>query len=187
MGAARRTMTVGGMAAAFALAVPAAAVAAPPEPFEIEGAERVEDDFCGEEGLTVRTSLTAEGRFRLQQRGPDGLLFFHEDARATTTLARVGEDGTTGPVVATAVDRTIEKDLQVTDNGNGTITVLVLSTGGSTLYDADGRAIARNPGQVRYSLRIDLATEEETFLGFDKESTGRTDDYCAALVPALLG
>jgi hypothetical protein len=182
---AARTIGIGVMAAAFALALPVAAAAAPPEPFQVEGLERVQDDFCGVEGLTVLTTLTAEGRSRLQPRGPDGLLYFHENARATTTFARLADDGTAGPVVASAVDRTIEKDLRVTDNGDGTITVQVLSTGGSTLYDAGGRPIARNPGQVRYSLRIDLATEEETFLGLDKESTGRSDDYCAALVPLL--
>jgi hypothetical protein len=44
----------------------------------------------------------------------------------------------------TAVTNAIEKDLRVTDNGDGTLTILVLSTGNAVLYGEDGKAIARN-------------------------------------------
>jgi hypothetical protein len=93
----------------------------------------------------------------------------------------------------TAVARFIEKDLRVTDNGDGTLTILVLSTGNGVVYGADGKAIARNPGQVRFEILVDHSgtpadPSDDEFLadlGEVKGSTGRTDDFCAAVVPAL--
>jgi hypothetical protein len=63
------------------------------------------------------------------------------------------------------------------------------------VYDESGKAIARNPGQIRYEILIDHGgtpadpTDDGfiEFLGVVKESTGRTDDFCAAVVPALQG
>ena len=88
----------------------------------------------------------------------------------------------------------IEKDLRVTDNGDGTFTLVVLVTGNSTVYGMDGKAIARNPGQVRDEILIDnngtpQDPSDDEFLEFIQEikgSTGRTDDFCAAAVPALV-
>jgi hypothetical protein len=90
-------------------------------------------------------------------------------------------------------DRAGNRDLKVTDNGDGTLTLLVLATGNSILYGMNGEAIARNPGQVRFELLIDHngtptdPSDDEflAFLGIVKESTGRSDDFCAASVAAL--
>jgi hypothetical protein len=62
----------------------------------------------------------------------------------------------------TRVERVLDEDLRVTDNGDGTLTVLVLATGNSTVYDESGKAIARNPGQVRYALLIATAEPQPT-------------------------
>jgi hypothetical protein len=86
-----------------------------------------------------------------------------------------------------------DKDLRVTDNGDGTLTVLVVATGNAVVYREDGKAIARNPGQTRFEILVDHGgtptdpSDDEflAFLGIVKESTGRTDDFCAAVVPAL--
>jgi hypothetical protein len=115
-----------------------------------------------------------------------------EKIRGTVSFARV-EGDEVGPVVATVVDRVVTKDLRVTDNGDGTVTAEVLATGNSVLYDATGRALARNPGQVRFELLIDQngtpadPSDDQVIedLGVIKESTGRSDDYCAVLVPLL--
>ena len=60
------------------------------------------------------------------------------------------------------------------------------------MYGANGKAIARNPGQVRIEFLVDHGGTpdfppddillSETVI---KESTGRSDDFCAAVVPAL--
>jgi hypothetical protein len=67
-----------------------------------------------------------------------------------------------------------------------------LATGNFTLSDADGRAIARNPGQVRFEALVDHGgtpgdPSDDVELDFTqiRESTGRSDDFCEAAVPAL--
>ncbi|MGH9289999.1 MAG: hypothetical protein ACRD0V_17180 [Acidimicrobiales bacterium] len=90
---------------------------------------------------------------------------------------------------------TLFKDLRVTDNGDGTLTILVLATGNTVVSGPDGKAIARNPGQVRFEVLIDNGgtpsdPSDDEFLEFlrdVKDSTGRTDDFCEAVVPVLLG
>jgi hypothetical protein len=49
------------------------------------------------------------------------------------------------------VTRSLFKDLKVTNNGDGTLTILALGIGNATLYGEDGKAIAREPrsGAVR--------------------------------------
>jgi hypothetical protein len=52
------------------------------------------------------------------------------------------------------------------------------------LYGPDGKAIARNPGQTWLELIFD-ASGHETSRAVVKGSTGRSDDFCDAAVPAL--
>lgn len=84
----------------------------------------------------------------------------------------------------------MQKDLHVTDNGDGTLTIVVLATGNYTLYGEDGHAIARNAGQVRFEVLIDHngtpgdpSDDSELDFKVAKESTGRSDDACEAAVP----
>jgi hypothetical protein len=87
----------------------------------------------------------------------------------------------------------LSKDLQVTDNGDGTLTIVVLGTGNLVVYGPDGKAIARDPGQVRIEFLVDdggTPTDpsddgELEFVGVVKD--GRTEDFCAAAVPVLMG
>jgi hypothetical protein len=97
-----------------------------------------------------------------------------------------------GKTVTLTVVR-VTKDLRVTDNGDGTLTILVLATGNDVYYGPDGKAIGRNPGQIRFEILIDHAgtptdPSDDEFLadlGLVKGSTGRNDDFCEAAVPAL--
>jgi hypothetical protein len=75
----------------------------------------------------------------------------------------------------------------LTINPDGTTTVIQLGTGPFVAYGPDGKAIARNPGQIRVELLFDV---DGTFLGVVrvvKESTGGSDDFCVAAVPVLIG
>ena len=82
----------------------------------------------------------------------------------------------------TEVGNFVDKDLRVTDNGDGTLTILVLSTGNIAVYGPDGKALARNPGQIRFELLIDHGGTPRDpsdnvsleFLGEVKGSTGQT-------------
>jgi hypothetical protein len=138
-------------------------------------------------GFTVDFELVADGSFTVKSHGPDGLVFYKEHATSTQTFTNVE----TGLGV---VDRTrvVDKDLSVVDNGDGTLTILILITGPSSLYGPDGKAIARNPGQVRFELVVDHGgtptdPSDDTELSFTqvKGSTGRSDDYCEAIVGAI--
>ena len=126
--------------------------------------------------------------YAVRSRGSDQLPYFSQLATGTRTLTNPDNDR-----VVTEHFNGLEKDLRVTDNGDGTFTILVLGTGNSTLTGTDGKAIARNPGQTRWEILIDNnrtpqdPTDDEFLadLGNVKESTGRTDDYCAAIVAEL--
>ena len=148
------------------------------------------NDFCEVDGLTVQVEGVTDGRFLFNPHGPDGLAYANATFRVTNVYTNV-DNGNTVTEVGNAVD----KDLRVTDNGDGTLTILVLSTGNIAVYGPDGKALARNPGQVRFEILIDHGgtptdpSDDEflEFLGLVKGSTGRTDDFCAAVVPVLVG
>ena len=94
----------------------------------------------------------------------------------------------------TLTSRVINHDLRVTDNGDGTLTILILATGNDVFYGPDGKAIGRNPGQIRFEILVDHGgTPTDPFddefladLGVVKGSTGRNDDFCGTVVPALM-
>ena len=150
----------------------------------------VEEDFCGVDGLTVEFASHAVGTVHAVPHGRDSLPYFGFNLKVSDVVTNLANDN-----YVTAFATIRDKDQRVTDNGDGTLTVLVLSTGNSTLYGPDGKAIARNPGQIRTELLFDHGgtptdpSDDEfvAFLGQVKGSTGRTDDYCAAAVPILLG
>ena len=155
--------------------------------FHDEFSERSRN-FCGVSGLTVRQDVTVDGRFTAKTHGPDQLVYFQEHLRVRVVYTNVATSD-----YVTEITTTMTKDLRVTNNGDGTLTILVLATGNSVVYDESGKAIARNPGQVRYKILIDHGgtpkdpSDDEflEFLGIVKESTGRTDDFCAAVVPEI--
>ena len=136
----------------------------------------------------MQLDQVVDGRFLFNPHGPDGLAYYMESIRLASTFTDLD-----GAYTITAVERSLSKDLKVTDNGDGTLTILVLATGNATLYGQDGKAIARNPGQVRFEVLIDNGgTPDDPFddefladLGLVKGSTGRSDDFCEAAVPAL--
>jgi len=183
IGRAATLLTAATVAVAFA--APAAAAPLDHGTFHDEFNVVVED-FCGA-GIDVQFDGVVDGRFLVNRHGRDGLVYFMEHIDQTNTLTNLANGKT-----ATAVIRELHKDLHVTDNGDGTLTVLELLTGNFTLYDGDGKPIARNPGQVRIEHLIDDAgtpNDPSDDLGLAdtlvKGSTGRNDDFCEAAVPAL--
>jgi hypothetical protein len=176
-----------GATAMLILAAAASAGQAFHETFHEEETE-TEENFCGVTGLTVEFATVTDGRIHVVPHGRDGLAYFAFHIRATEVVTNLANEKT-----VTAEYTVTDKDLRVTDNGDGTLTILVLTTGNAVLYDEGGKAIARNPGQTRFEILVDHAgtpsdpTDDEflEFLGEVKGSTGRTDDFCEAAVPAL--
>ncbi|MRX43444.1 hypothetical protein [Agromyces kandeliae] len=181
------------LAAAAAVAFAATVVAAPPataRPLErgtfVDGFSFTDENFC-DAGIAVEVEATQEVRFLFNSRKPGTAPYWTANVWETVVYTNVAGDS------VTELTRLVDKDLAITDNGDGTLTILVLATGNTTVSDESGTAIARNPGQVRYELLIDHnGTPEDPsddqfidFLGLVKESTGRTDDFCAAVLPIL--
>jgi hypothetical protein len=179
-------LALGGVVA-IVFAAAASAGKATLDAFQHEGTY-VLDDYCGVAGLDVRVDFGIEARFHVVPHGRHQLSHFLQHGTRTETLTNQANGKS-----VTSVARVTEKDLRVTDNGDGTLTILVLATGNATLYGADGKAIARNPGQLRFELLVDDGgtpgdpwdDEVIEFLGVVKDSTGRSDDFCEAAVPAL--
>ena len=145
------------------------------------------DDFCEVEGLTVEDSFVLDLREKAGPRGRDRLVYFQSHGRQTEVITNLANDR-----FVTTSSKVNEKDLRVTNNGDGTLTILILATGNATVYGANGKAIARNPGQIRFELVVDHGgtpndPDDDVELSFEvvKDSTGRTDDFCGAVVPAL--
>jgi len=169
------------------LSAAVAAAAGPPvkERFHDEGTF-VDEDFCGA-GLIVDGTFVADGRLLVVPHGPDGLQYFLEHVKVTVVYTNRANSQT----VTLEVTR-VNKDLRVTDNGDGTLTILALATGNDVYYGPDGNVIGRNPGQTRVEILIDHGgtptdPSDDEFLAEElvKGSTGRSDDFCEAAVPAL--
>jgi hypothetical protein len=146
------------------------------------------EDFCDEEGVDVSVAFVLDLWVHIVPHGADRVAYFLQHGTRIEVLTNPAN----GKSVSTAANVT-EKDQRITYNGDGTVTILVLATGNAVLYGPDGKAIARDPGQLRFEILIDDGgtpsdPSDDEFLGFlgvVKGSTGRSDDFCAAAVTAL--
>jgi hypothetical protein len=144
-------------------------------------------DFCDVEGLAVELSFVMDLRIKAVPRGRDRLVYFLSHGKRTEVITNLANDR-----FVTSAAKVIEKDLRVTDNRDGTLTILILATGNAVVYGENGKAIGRNPGQTRFELIVDHggtpndpADDEELSFRVVKDSTGRSDDFCEVVVPAL--
>ncbi|MDQ4055253.1 MAG: hypothetical protein M3237_21505 [Actinomycetota bacterium] len=180
------------VAALLGIALPPALAAAPAAAKPVERGEFHEElsqlieNFCDVPGLTVIREAEADGRFRVNTHGREQLPFYAEHA----VFSEVLTNPATGLSVR-AVERSLGKDLSLDLDGD-ILTVVFLATGNATIYGPDGKAIARNPGQVRFRVVIDTQGTLDDFsddveLSFEqiKGSTGRSDDFCEAVVGAI--
>lgn len=174
----RITLATAISVASISLAGAAAAAASSGAAFvEVGGGELQQDGYyeCGIGPL--HWTLHEWSRVVLVPHGRDRVPYFSVRGTATETFTRNG-------VTATSVLRFLDKDLAVTENGDGTTTVTVLATGNATLYGPDGKAVARNPGQTRFVIYFDAAGNP-TPGPVVKGSTGRSDDFCVGLHSVL--
>jgi len=167
-----------------------AATAAPSkwEAYRFPYGPEVTTNFCGVTGLTIQQQGVAVGRERTISHGPDGLPYYFVQERYTDTWTNLG----TGEKMTT-VGAYRGHSLKVTDNGDGTLTVLAQNTGNSVYYDADGDVVARSTGVFRFRLLIDHGgtptdpddDEVIAFLGVVKKGTGLNPDFCETIVGTI--
>jgi hypothetical protein len=186
-----RVMMAGGVVLLVLAATIGPALAKPLERVHFhDSSSEVVEGFC--DSLTVRSDFAADGTFLLNPHGPDGLAYGSEKTHGTQSLTNLANDKT-----ITSVFDVITKDLKVTDNGDGTLTILVMATGGERWYGPDGQFLFNNPGQIRYEILIDDGgtptdpSDDEflEFLGLVKGSTGRNDitaeNFCDQILSVI--
>lgn len=140
-------------------------------------------EACGD--LTLRYDRDVSGSFLGNTHGPEGFAYGQLTLHGTESFTNVANGKS-----FTHRFNHVEKALDITDNGDGTLTVLVLATGSDKFYGPDGEYLFNDPGQTRWEILIDHAgtptdpSDDEflEFLGVVKGSTGRNDtqdrDFC---------
>jgi hypothetical protein len=141
------------------------------------------------DGTPTQLDVDAWVNFNVVKRGP-GLVYFGNSVRGTEVYTNLNTAGT-----FTQIFTANFRDLHVTDNGDGTLTIVVQGAGSSRWYDTDGNFVLADPGQIRFQFMVDhMGTPDDPFddeeidgsFQIIRESTGRNDtqgrDFCADLV-----
>lgn len=159
------------------------------EHFQDSGSEVIRN-FCG--SLRIREDFQVRGSLLVKPQGRDGLMYFIEHFHGIVTRTNLAN----GKVV-TETFNNIFKDHTVTDNGDGTLTIVALATGSNKVFGPDGKLLLNDPGQIRFAVLIDhggtpVDPSDDEFikdLGLVKGSTGRNDfqdfDFCEVVTAAM--
>ena len=142
----------------------------------------VAQEFCGD--LTVRIDTDVRGSFLVKTQGRDGLVYFLESLHGTVSFTNLA----TGRSF-TNVFNIVDKDLKVTDNGDGTLTILATTSGSIKNYGPDGKLLFLTTGQSRVEILVDhggTPTDPDDDVLLDERLvrpfTGRNDtegrDFC---------
>jgi hypothetical protein len=102
-------------------------------------------------GLTLRQDVDVEGMFQYNSQGPDGLTYFSQVSHGTVSWTNLANGKT-----MTASFAGVFKDLEVTDNGDGTLTIVSMSSGNYKVVGPDGGAALRMvTGTIRFEVLVD--------------------------------
>jgi hypothetical protein len=174
-----------GLALPFCATGPASAAPSPWETYQEAYGPEVTENFCDVDGLALAQQGVADGRFRTTTHGSDGLDYYYDRAHFSDTWTNLA----TGELVT--IDGFYKGGAkQITDNGDGTLTILIQNTD-NTVYRADGQVIARDTGVFRYELLFDHAgtptdPSDDVFLEFRiVKATGQQPDFCTTIVQAI--
>jgi hypothetical protein len=146
----RTLLLTTGLAVAVSMTTAGLAAAQPIEQEHVHdsGSEIIEE-FCGD--LTVRHDFEVDVYFSGKPHGRDGLIYFADRVRATDSWTNLANDKTFTVTFAGQ-----QKDQRVTDNGDGTLTILVLVAGRSFAYGPDGtRFLSLDAGTFRFQFVVD--------------------------------
>jgi hypothetical protein len=157
-----------------ASAAPASAKVSSNETFH-DTSSQIDVETCP--GLTVRIDSDIEGRLIFNSHGRDGLGYSTETRHGTTTFTNLA----TGTTV-TLITNTVIHDLKVTDNGDGTITVLQADTGITKVEGSIGKLGVKRTGTVRFESLFDASgtltdRSDDEQLGSEvvRANTGQSD------------
>ena len=168
--AAAIAVSLGGLAGA----APAAAAPIDSGHFHDTGSELL-DHFCGDISLVHTWDIT--GSYLGRVKGPDGQVYYRDRSSGTHVFINTATGRTYTQTFSTATH-----DAQITDNGDGTLTIVVQGSGNEKWY-AGGKLVLKNPGNLRWAILVDDGgTPDDPFddefledLGLVRDSTGRND------------
>ncbi|MCW2767141.1 MAG: hypothetical protein JWO11_3100 [Nocardioides sp.] len=104
--------------------------------------------FC--EGIDAVRSWDDQGHELMKTKGNGGLVYFKANVRGTTSFTNLA----TGKAY-TNVYRITDRDQKVTDNGDGTLTITIATSGMNKWYDGDGERVFVTAGQFRFQVMVD--------------------------------
>jgi len=141
------------------------------------------------DGILAQDSGDVSGNFLFNQRGSSPFPYARASVHGTVVTTNLETGGT-----FTNVFTSNNRDHKIVDNGDGTITITVFASGGSRFYDANGKLVLRDPGQIRFAFDIDYNgtpgdpsddVEVPDSFRIVRPSTGNSDfserDFCADL------
>jgi hypothetical protein len=151
------------------------------------------DIFTGDpydcDGTPAQDYFDVSGNEVLNLRGSSPFPYFLQTVRGTNVTTNLETGGTFTNIFAVSF-----RDLTIVDNGDGTTTITTLGTGGSRFYDADGKLVLKDPGQIRFAVDFNLnGTPGDPSDDFEipdsfrivRSSTGHSDfsdrNFCADL------
>ena len=149
LGLATRLVAVGAVCLALALTTTPTASAAPSEHFTFH------DEFdstnpCSPEGPVLEFHDVVDGRVLGVSHG-DGLVYYSVQQSLTAVTTVPGTD-----VSLTVINKGLTShDVQITDNGDGTLTIRGISPARVALLGPDGRKISQYSGLYRSDALID--------------------------------
>jgi len=150
-----------------------------------EVGSEVLENFCGD--LTLRRDIDLRATLLWNAHGPDGLTYTMDNLHGTIKVTNL-DNGKT----ITEVFNRPAKDLEVLDNGDGTLTLRGFLTGVWQTYGPDGELLFVDAGRSMAEMVFDNGgtptdPSDDQFLSWRVLSgrTGRNDsvgtDYCDLL------
>jgi len=113
-----------------------------------DAGEEVFEDFCGFD--EVVHSFDVSGSFLGVAHQPDGIVRFRDHS--------IGTQAFTNPVTGKSYSEMFifnGHDKSVTDNGDGTLTIIFQGSGTDSWFDGDGERVLKLAGMFRAELRVD--------------------------------
>ena len=102
------------------------------------------------DGTPAQDDVDVRANVLFNLRGSSPFGYFRGSSHGTVVTTNLDTGGT-----FTQVFSTNEHDHTIVDNGDGTITITVVATGGWRAYDSDGNLVLKDPGQIRFAFDID--------------------------------
>ena len=180
-----RSLSLAALASTAALvlvATPAQAGQLFHDRFHDAGSE-VFDDFCGIDGVVL--DFDVDGIVHAEGHGTAQLAYFMDNVHGWESFTNPETGGSYLHVFNSVI-----RDQTVTDNGDGTLTIVTMGAGGDRWYASNGSLTLNDAGTIRFAVLVDnngtpADPNDDVFLedlGIVKPSTGTNDtegrDFC---------